>query len=303
MSSTREATDAYRAHERHLHALCYRLTGSSADAADLVQETFARFLERGPADRERDLRPWLVRVAVNLARDRYRTRRRREYVGPWLPTPVDTEAAPWLVDALDVEADYAAHESVRLAFLIALEALGPSERAVLVLRDALDYSAREAGDALGLSEANVRTIHLRARRKMEAYDQQRADRASADAQRDALANLMMALASGDAGQLTALLTADVRTRTDGAGVVRAALREIVGPTKVTRFYLGLMRKVGGTEMTAALREINGQPALVVDLAAVGPRWGRRMVFTVDAEASGRVRRIWVLMAPDKLGGV
>lgn len=298
-----EQAEHYRAHEHHLQALCYRLTGSTADAADLVQETFTRFLERGPADRDRDVRPWLVRVAVNLARDRYRQRRRRAYVGLWLPAPIDTDAAPWMIDDADLEATYAARESVQLAFLVALEALGPNERAVLVLREVLDYSAREAADALSLSEVNVRTLHARARRKMSAYDATRTERAGDDVQREALGQLMMALASGDADQLAAVLAADVRTRTDGAGVVRAALREIAGAPKVARFYLGLMRKVGGGEMSAELRHVNGQPALVLTLADARPRWASRMVFTVDADRAGRVRRIWVLMAPDKLAGL
>ena len=67
------------------------LTGNAADADDIVQETFMRALTRPPADQERDWRPWLIRVAVNLGRDLLRYRRRRGHDGVWLPSPVEIE--------------------------------------------------------------------------------------------------------------------------------------------------------------------------------------------------------------------
>src|SRR6267142_4849309 len=78
-------------HKRFLWGLCYRMTGSAADAEDIVQDTFVRALEKPPADMQAPLRPWLVKVALNLSRDQLRSRRRREYFGPWLPSPVTTE--------------------------------------------------------------------------------------------------------------------------------------------------------------------------------------------------------------------
>lgn len=303
---------AYEAHERTLYGLAYRLTGSAADAADLVQEAFARLVERGPPDLSRDVLPWLVRVVVNLGRDRYRRRKRRGYVGPWLPEPVDTEAAPWLVEPLDTEATYSARESVRWAFLVALEALGPSERAVLLLRDVLDYSAREAGDVLGRSEASVRTLHLRARRKLATYDAARPAatggraRDSADEgerQAQLLAAWSTALVSGDREALAQLLADDVRARTDGGGVVRAARREVVGADAVARLFLGLQRKLGDAVPEVRLRQLNGQLALELRLAEVRAGWAPRVVLALDADRHGRVARVWLALAPPKLASI
>src|SRR5262249_19218687 len=84
------AADLFRNHGRFLWGLCYRMTGSAADADDLVQETFVRAIERPPRVLDRPWRPWLVRVAMNLARDQLRRRRRRKYPGTWLPAPIDT---------------------------------------------------------------------------------------------------------------------------------------------------------------------------------------------------------------------
>ena len=166
----------YGAHRAFLWGLCYRLTGSAADAEDLVQETFVRALSHPPARTDEPWRPWLVRVALNLGRDLLRRRRRRRYVGPWLPSPIETEDVPPSFEPAGDESPAARYdllESVSFAFLLALEALTPAQRAVLLLRDVFDYSVRETARALGFTEANVKTLHLRARRALAAYDRTR----------------------------------------------------------------------------------------------------------------------------------
>ena len=75
------------AHRPLLEALAYRMLGSLSEAEEVVQDAFVRALTR-PPDRDRPVRPWLVRVTCNLARDRLRRRRVRAYHGPWLPEPV-----------------------------------------------------------------------------------------------------------------------------------------------------------------------------------------------------------------------
>src|SRR5262249_19981032 len=123
--------------------------GSAADADDIVQETFVRWLAQPTAE----LSPsWLTRVATNLGIDALRERRRRGYPGPWLPAPVADDLGGSIdllpSDEIDPGTRYDLAESATLAFLIALEALGPRQRAVLLLRDVLGYSSSEAADAL-----------------------------------------------------------------------------------------------------------------------------------------------------------
>jgi RNA polymerase sigma-70 factor (ECF subfamily) len=125
------SAQTYDEDKRFLWGLCYRMTGSAADADDLVQDTFVRALEKPPADMNAPLRPWLVKVALNLSRDQLRKRRRREYLGPWLPSPVLTEGdSPLEIEEgatseMSPVARYDLLESVTLAFLLALEALTP----------------------------------------------------------------------------------------------------------------------------------------------------------------------------------
>src|SRR5687767_12106876 len=143
-----ELSSVFTAHQRDLWALLYRMTGSVADADDLLQETFARAIERPPPRLDLPMKPWLARVALNLARDHLRARRRVQYYGPWLPMPLETteETSPPSFDP-GPEWRYDLLESVSFAFLLALEALTPSQRAVLLLRDVFDYSVRETAEA------------------------------------------------------------------------------------------------------------------------------------------------------------
>lgn len=84
-------TEAFEAHRRLLWSLSYRMTGSPADAEDVVQETYLRALERPPRDETAPLKPWLVAVAANLAKDLLRRRRSQAYPGIWLPGPAPLE--------------------------------------------------------------------------------------------------------------------------------------------------------------------------------------------------------------------
>jgi RNA polymerase sigma-70 factor (ECF subfamily) len=288
----------YREHGRFVWGLCYRMTGSTSDADDLLQETFARALASPPPDVSAPWRPWLVRVAVNLARDRLRRRKREPYVGPWLPAPVDTgdEAA----DGVDPEHRYGLLESVTFAFLMACEALTARQRAVLLLRDVLDYSVEETARALALSAANVKTTHHRARAAMDAYDAARRPptRALQDRTRAALERFAAALASGDAAQVEALLSPTAITINDTAGDYRAALRVVVGSSRVARLYIGLMKKVPPGRLE--LRTLNGLPALVVEIDDPPPRVAPRLVFRCELGLDGRIDQVHAVLARDKL---
>ena len=101
MPSHVEIERAFRLRERTLWGLCYRLTGVAADADELVQETFVRAIERPPPAADDDWHRWLVRVATNLSLDRLRARRRRSYVGSWLPAPIEISKRPWAEDGVE----------------------------------------------------------------------------------------------------------------------------------------------------------------------------------------------------------
>jgi RNA polymerase sigma-70 factor, ECF subfamily len=299
--------DAFRAHERYLWGLAYRMTGSAADADDVVQEAFARAIERPPARADLPLRPWLAAVALNLARDALRARKRRAYVGPWLPAAVDSselDAIDMPGDAAGAEARYDLAESASFAFLVALEELSAQQRAVLILRDVLDHSVLETAGVLGLSESNVKTTHHRARHAMKAYDEHRRPftRALADETRATLERFVAALLTGDVAAAEALVVREARALSDGGGEYTAALRPIEGRDRVVRFLAGVRQKAGGPA-SFQFRSVNHLPALVVELDEVRDRFAPRFVMRCDVDAEGRIRAVHLVVASPKLARV
>ena len=280
------------------------MTGSAADADDVVQDTFVRAMTRPPRRTDEPLRPWLVKVAMNLARDLLRRRRRRDYVGPWLPSPVETEdSSPPSHEPATLEGRYDLLESVSFAFLVALEALTPMQRGVLLLRDVFDYSVKETADALDITQANVKTTHHRARAAMDAYHASRQipTPARQRATGDALHQFLQALEAHDVGAVEALLADEVRTTTDGGGAYRSALKVIVGRDNVTRFYLA----VSGNAADAKVRmpALNGVPSAIVDVPAPGPGIAPRFTITAELNADGRIAHLYVISAPPKLSAI
>ena len=300
---------AAREHERFLWGLCYRMTGVAADADELVQETYARALEAPPA-RPEELRPWLTRVAMNLARDRLRRRKREPYVGPWLPSPVDTgEEAVASVEAHlpgggSTEGRYELLESVTFAFLLALEALTPRQRAVLLLRDVFDYSVREVADCLHWSETNVKVTHHRARAAMAAYDRERClPTPELQARtRQALEGFLGALVAGDVAAAEALLAEPVRALSDGGGETFAAKVPVVGAQRVALLYRRL-HQLGGVAAAVEVRMLNGLPALVARWRDPHPGAPSQVVIRVDLGEDGRVRVVHSILARRKLAGL
>jgi RNA polymerase sigma-70 factor (ECF subfamily) len=311
--------EIFREHRRFLWGLCYRMTGNAADADDLVQETFVRAWKNPPERSEEPWRPWLARVAMNLSRDLLRRRKRQHYEGPWLPSPIETgdEAAtrsdepPY--DELTREqgnpaARYDMLESVTFAFLVALEELTPTQRAVLLLRDVFDYSVKETSEALDMSEPSVKTTHHRARRVMRDYDRERSlpTRSLQERTRMALERFLSCLSNSDVAGAEALLAADVRHVADGGGEFIAARTPVVGRRKVTLFNhkiaLSLLRRLELRPDSARGYWImlNGLPARVMEITEPPQNYAPRIVTTCELDAAGDIKRIFNVLATRKL---
>jgi RNA polymerase sigma-70 factor (ECF subfamily) len=311
MSETRRARDPiardFDAHRSLLWAIAFRMTGVAADADDVVQDTFARLLAH-PPNRDRPLRPWLVKVAMNVARDQLRRRRRVEYVGPWLPSPVEDEHAG-VVDVSDKntvspEQRYTIHESATIAFLLAVEKLTPMRRAVLILRDVFDYSGEETAEALGISVDAVKQNLSRAHKSLADYD---AARGSFDAKQKrnevALGRLFAALAAGDTASVEKLLAKEVEAHSDGGGVYAASRIVLRGPAKVALVYTRLTQLLARATSSVKLVHINGTLAARIDIdnaEALLKNAAPRTFITVDTNDAGDIVRVYSMMAPAKL---
>jgi RNA polymerase sigma-70 factor, ECF subfamily len=295
----------YALHRDFLWGLCYRMTGSAADADDIVQDTFERALRHPPEDAERSLRPWLARIAINLSCDHLRRRKLAPYRGTWLPEPVPTESLHGAGEqgTAGPDARYELLESTTFAFLLALEALSPSQRAVLLLRDVFDYSVRETAAALELSEANVKTTLHRARAAMAGYDAQRCvPSAKLRKQTErALRRFLLHLATDNVRAIEALLREDVVALNDPGEFV-AARKAVVGRAKVVLFHRKITQLVDLVHKRArmALVELNGLPALVLEYDPARSDFASRQVFFVQLDADGRIRQLNTVVASKKL---
>ncbi|HEY1100755.1 MAG TPA: sigma-70 family RNA polymerase sigma factor, partial [Myxococcota bacterium] len=282
-----------------------------------VQEAFLRTIASPPPDLSRPLRPWLVRVTMNVARDQLRRRRRRGYHGPWLPGVVDDETAQQPTTDLDGEARYSRKESVTFAFLIALEALTPLQRAVLVLRDVFDFSGRETAEALGISDDNAKQLLSRARKALADYDARSIDwrrsvapqpafsprsidlsPARSAASELALQKLLFALATDDSATVLSLLRDDVVGITDG-GPYRAAKVAIVGAKKLAATLSALTKHWPLDTFSATTAIVNSQPAIVLRAHEPQPGYAPLWVLRVDLDDDGLIAAVHSLGAPDK----
>lgn len=275
------ATDLFVAHRNLLFTVVYEMLGSAADAEDVLQETWLRWSEVDQAE-VRDPRAYLVRVATRQALNRMRAnaRRRESYVGPWLPEP--------LLTAPDVAEDVELADSLSTAMLLVLETLGPTERAVFVLREVFDVGYDEIAAAVDKTPAAVRQIARRARARV---DERRPRATVAPGEHDAVvARFREATATGDLQSLLDVLAPDVVLVSDGGGVRRAALRPILGRDKVLRFLAGITS--GGVD--AEVVAVNGQPALRVSVAGELAGIGSLLV------EDGLVTGVYIVNNPAKL---
>jgi len=287
--------DEFRENRRRLWDMAYRLTGTVSDADDVVQETFTRALATPPPDTSAPWLPWLVRVTMNVGRDHLRRRKTRGYAGPWLPAPIESEAVE---PSPTSEQRYGLAESATFAFLLALEALTPTARALVVLRDVFDLTVAETAVALQLTEANVRTRHHRARKILDGYDRSRRRSPLPEAQR-LFARLLAAMQAQDLDAVRAVLAVDVRSLSDANGQFIAAARPVEGQERVARFLVG-MAALGTGVARARPCTMNGAPALLMVFTdARRPGDAPRSLLRVETEGGVITRLHWV-MATDKL---
>lgn len=226
----REPDGDFSAHaepfRRELLAHCYRMTGSVHDAEDLVQETLLRAWKAYDRfEGKSSIRTWLHRIATNTCLSALEGRQRRPLpTGLGSPSSdptaelVERGEVPWLEPLPDPAADPAdpsviveSRESVRLAFVAALQHLSPRQRAVLLLRDVLQWKAAEVADAIGTTTTAVNSLLQRARSQLEAVGPGSGDRLAAPesaAAQDLLARYIAAFETYDIDRLVELFTAE-----------------------------------------------------------------------------------------------
>ena len=286
------AVETFVAQRPFVFAIAYRMLGTVADAEDMVQETWLRWQAVSAAGEVvvRSPKDFLASVVTRLCIDQLRRARvqREQYIGPWLPEPLETAGA----DALSLHSELS--ESLSLAFLVLLERLTPVERAVFLLHDVFAYQFTEIAPIVGKRESACRQLARRARAHVAAGRPR--FRAVPEVQERLAREFARACAEGNLEALVATLADDITVWADGGGKARAAQRPIAGALQVARYLLGIMALLPAG---AAARStvVNGSPAFVVEVAA-----HPYSVLVLDI-AVDRIAAIHLVVNPDKLGGV
>ena len=260
---------------RELLAHCYRMVGSPSEAEDLVQETMLRAWRSYDRfdDQLASFRTWLYRIATNVCLTALEAARRRPLPSGLGGPAVDTELAlspaldvPWLqpipdrllsdVTASDPAAAISIHGSVRLAFVAAMQYLPARQRAVLILRDVLEFSAIEAADILATTPAAANSALQRARARMEelSASEEQIEEPSSPAARELIERYIAAFESADVPAITRLLAHDVVMEMPPVPLW------FVGAEHYSQFIARVFRLVG-PHWRMIPTAANGQPAV------------------------------------------
>jgi RNA polymerase sigma-70 factor (ECF subfamily) len=277
------ADDPFVAHRSLLFTVAYEMLGSAADAEDVVQEAWLRWADVEQSE-VRDPRAYLIRVVTRQALNQMRTlaRRREEYVGEWLPEPLLTRA--------DIAEDVELADSVSIAMLTVLETLGPTERAVFVLREVFEMPHGEIAEAIGKSTAAVRQIARRAREHVAARRPR--VQVSRSEQQAVVERFLAALRTGEVQELMQVMAPDVVLIADGGGLAAAARAPIHGAGPVASLLARANRAAATVKMTTVW--LNGAPAGRIEFDG---ELGAAVSLVVE---NGRVTHIYVMRNPRKL---
>ncbi len=288
--------ESFESYRPYLFSIAYRMLGSAMDAEDMVQETYLRY-QATPPETITSLKAFLTTIITRLCMDQlHLARRKREmYVGPWLPEPINTTTA----EVVDPQERVDTEETISLAFLMLMEQLQPTERAVFLLREVFEYEYSEIAAFLGKSEAACRQSFSRAKKHLA--DHRPRVHAPASIQQKLLTGFLQAIQAGEMSPLMNLLAEDITFWGDGGGKVKgAATRPITGQLAVARFFLqtgNVFRSSLPEDAWVELSEVNLQPALVI-------RSHERAISVLTIEVgSGHIQSIRVVANPDKLAHV
>lgn len=250
----------YSLYKPLLFSLAYRMLGSVMDAEDIVQETFLT-LYKSNSDHIQNMKAYMCKIVTNRCLELLRTtnKQREIYVGTWLPEPLVATVS----DETDPMQSYLQKESISTAYLLLLQQLSDVERAVFLLREAMQYDYEEIADIVGKSSTNCRQIFHRAKRGLSVNNvPEHLDRLDREKTTGLVEKFMKALASGDATQIMKFLSTDAVLFTDGGGKVKALTQPLHGHVRISHSVASFLKKWPGS-LSCRLAMVNGQSGIIV----------------------------------------
>ncbi len=284
---------------RRLVSLAYRMTGTLADAEDVVQETYIRWYRLTEQERDEIRSPaaWLTRAASRIALDVLSSAkaRREKQVGQWLPEPIPSDLFLGTGTASDAAAEdpldrVTLDDAVSTALLMVLESMTPAERVAFVLHDVFGTPFDEIADLVGRSPEATRQLASSARRHVR---ERRTTVVAPKTHDEVVRAFLAASRGGDLRLLMETLAPEVELRADGGGVVSVAPNVVTGSDRVARFLMGVMKK----QPELVFEERRTADGLGYALT-LGERLFGIASFHVEGE---QITDVWLVLDPRKLG--
>lgn len=284
-----ETEQLFAIHRPLLFSLAYRMLGSVQDAEDIVQEAYLTLSET-TTEHVLNSKAYLCKIVTNRCIDLLKSARkqRETYVGPWLPEPL-------LIDSMEDPAqNYIMKESLSTAYLLLLEQLSETERAVFLLREVLQYDYEAIADVVGKSKTNCRQIFHRAKKAVGNHRE--ADHLTPTKATALTEQFVSAIITGNVSKLLSLLAIDATLLSDGGGKTKAALFPILGAERISRFYMGILAK-STEDFSFKFTVVNGDPGIV--LYAEEQVYG---VLSLQVQ-DDLIQKIYWVANPDKLSHI
>jgi len=272
-----------------LFTIAYEILGSATESDDVLQESYLRWADVELA-KVNDTKAYLAQLVTRQSLNalRAQSRRREDYIGPWLPEPL-------LLDSKDASADVVLAESVSMAMLVVLETLSPDERAVFVLREVFGFGHEEIASTLEKSQAAVRQLAHRAREHVQAR-RKRFEPVDPKLSTEITARFFTAASTGDMDGLLEMLASDVVWTADSDGKVSAARRPVTGAVRVAKLLMGLVRVAGETGRV--------EPAMYNNAPALKLYQGDSFEGIITVEITdGLISHFYAMRNPEKLSGI
>jgi len=280
--------ELYKRYKTELFSLAYRMLGSVMDAEDIVQDAFMSYDGMSDVGAIRNERAFLYKIVTNRCLDLLRSsaKKREMYVGPWLPEPLIEKGA----SNDDPSNRYLRSESISTAYLLLLQQLSATERAVFLLREIFHYAFEEIADIVGKSSANCRQIFHRAKKSIHFDPDQQPSVFIAE---EKIKEFVNSLLQGNTSKLLELVSENVVLYTDGGGKVRAAQVPVVGFEQVLKLHQNVINMHAG-KLTFSFLMVNGLPGILI-------RVGEEMQYVYSfAYRNHKIEAIYTVANPEKL---
>ncbi len=291
-----ESTESFQQHRSTLFGIAYRMLGSVADAEDILQDTWLRWQQCSSND-IRSPKAYLTRVTSRLCIDKLRSRKLRDkdYPGPWLPDPLPGEH-PEQLDTGNATSKnppdiLATLGDISIAFMLILEKLSPTERAVFILKEAFDFEHKEISSILDIEVPHSRQLLSRSKQRLA----QGRTRYQVDPEhhKRLMTEFMSAIEGGDTVRMKDLLTENAVALTDGGGVVTAARIPLEGPDRIIQVFSHIANN-SAKDAQMSWQWLNGSWGITLQL-------GDEVIGTITVATVGdRIDRIYLTRNPTKL---